>query len=280
MKQIHEPFSVSTEDLLVWEARNRKNNFFELVYILEGNGHQIVNHTQYTYSVDSLFLLPASSCHTYHIGQRTKFLFIRFTANFFVSDSNCVVDYGKWFSSLNFILSNYKREAGEIISCPEDKKKVVLLFQILMEENNHQDTHSRRIMQSIMVAILEIISRNVIKGLLGNREFQDKKFADLLLYIQYNLLDREKINPGYLSGRFHISETYFSEYFKRNAKESFQEYILKSKLKIAETRVLYTDDQLKEIAYDLGFTDSSHLNKMMKKYFSKSMKAIRETANS
>jgi hypothetical protein len=38
MESSHEPFSVSFEELDYWETRNRRNNFFELVYILSCAG--------------------------------------------------------------------------------------------------------------------------------------------------------------------------------------------------------------------------------------------------
>jgi AraC-like DNA-binding protein len=103
----------------------------------------------------------------------------------------------------------------------------------------------------------------------------DKKFMELLLFIQYNLLDKEKMTKHYLTSKFNISLHYFSEYFKRHAQESFQDYLIKSKLRLAETRILFSDTQFKEIAYDLGFTDSSHLNKMMKKFYSRTLTDIK-----
>jgi AraC family transcriptional activator of pobA len=279
MESTHEPFSVSFEELDYWEARNRRNNFFELVYIISGAGNQIVENTHFPYREDSIFLLPASNCHSYEIQTKTRFLFFRFTPSFFNSDANCIVDYRKWLSSLNFLIGNYKREAGELITDQQDKATIITLLQLIMKEYNSQDRHSRRIMQSLMVAVLEIISRSMIKKipvpLTG-----DKNFMELLLFIQYNLLDKELMTKQHLAVKFNISSHYFSEFFKRHAQENFQDYLIKSKLKLAETRILFSDTQFKEIAYDLGFTDSSHLNKMMKKFYTKTLTDIKKMRQS
>lgn len=147
-----------------------------------------------------------------------------------------------------------------------------------MLENERNDAHSRRIMQSTMVTVLELIARSVAAIISPQSLYEETKFAEMLLHIQYHLLDEEMITPQYLAERFHLSASYFSEYFKRNARETYQEFILRSKLKLAEAKALYTDIPFKEIAYDLGFTDSSHLNKMMKRFYNKGMSEIRKSA--
>jgi AraC family transcriptional activator of pobA len=275
MEKAHEPFSVMLTALDYWEKRNRKNNFFELVYILDGQGEQCVNYTHSPYKKGSIFLLPASDCHTYKITQRTTFLFIRFTATFFAGEQDCVIDFGKWFCRLNFIMGNYNRRSGDLITNENDKQHIIRLLELMLYEHQRSDGHARRIMQGTMVAILELIARNVATTLPGQQGYEEKRFADLLLHIQYHLLDEEKITPQYLSHHFNISATYFSEYFKRNANETYQEFVLRSKLKLAEAKAMYTDIPFKEIAYDLGFTDSSHLNKMMKRFYKKGMSDIR-----
>ena len=53
------------------------------------------------------------------------------------------------------------------------------------------------------------------------------------------------------------------------------EYIVKSKLKLVETKVLHTDLSLKEIAYQLSFTDSSHLAKTFKQVYGMTVKEFK-----
>ncbi|MGY0036335.1 helix-turn-helix domain-containing protein [Pedobacter sp. NJ-S-72] len=47
---------------------------------------------------------------------------------------------------------------------------------------------------------------------------------------------------------------------------------------MAESRVIYTATPIKEIAWELGFTDSSHLNRMMKRHYGTGMLQIRKGA--
>jgi hypothetical protein len=213
MSTTHEPFSIEIVELDHWRGRDRKNNFFELVYILEGRGVQCVNYMHSPYQKGSIFLLPASNTYTYTIEETTIFLFIRFTARFFRDDKDCITDFGKWFCRLNFIIGNYNRTAGDIVHERSDRLSIEKLITLVQEENRKLDRHSRRIMQGMMVSILEIIARNVESRKITPAESGDSKFAGMLLHIQFNLLDEDKITPRYLCAKFHIAETYFSEYF-------------------------------------------------------------------
>jgi len=277
MDYLHDTFAVEIAEYSEWSERNRKNNFFELVYILEGEGKQSVNYIKYPYQEYGIFLLPAARCHMYLIEKKTKFLFVRFTGSYFANrDDKYPIDYSGWFSRLNFILGNHDRHPGEIITDEADKGQVKRLLDAVLFEYQRKDICSAFIIQNTLVAILGIISRNIQKRILQGRTFSDSKFSDLVNFISFNIMDAEKITVEYLSEKFHIAGSYFSEYFKRNAAESFQEFVLKSRLRIAESRAIYTTAPIQEIAWELGFTDSSHLNRMMKKYMGKGTRAIRQ----
>ncbi|MBF2709434.1 AraC family transcriptional regulator [Flavobacterium soyangense] len=267
---------ISYQELEVWEERRRKNNFFELVFVIDGQGEQCVNGFQYPYKKDSIFLLPSTNCHSYEIKKKTKFLFIRFTTNYFSKSNSSAIDYSLWFNRLHFIIGNYNRFPGEIVKNSNDSKTLQLLGRIVHNEHQKEDRHSNSIIQSSLFSMLEIIARSIVKEFPNDSGTVDSKFGKLLNYIQFNLLEDEKITVKFLSDKFNIASSYFSEYFKRNANESFQDYVIKSKLKIAESKALYTDQSFKEIAHDLGFTDSSHLNRMMRKIHYRSLADVRK----
>lgn len=276
MDYLHDTFAIEIAEYQEWSERNRKNNFFELVYILGGEGLQSVNYVKRKYTQNSIFLLPAAKCHMYVIEKTTRFLFIRFTGSYFVSGNKEQIDYSTWFSQLNFILGNHDREPGEIVDDYDDKQQVKRLLDAVLFEYKRKDICSAFIIQNTLMSILGILSRNVQKKVLQGRTFTDSKFADLLNFISFNIMDPEKISAAYLSDKFNVAESYFSEYFQRNALERFQDFVLKSRLRIAESRAIYTTTPITEIAWELGFTDSSHLNRMMKKHVGKGMREIRK----
>lgn len=276
MEYLHDTFAIEIAEYQEWSERNRKNNFFELVYVLQGTGQQSVNYIKRKYTKNGIFLLPAAKCHMYIIEEPTRFLFIRFTGSYFASKGNNQVDYSGWFSRLNFILGNHDRYPGEIISDPEEKSQVKRLLDAVLFEYEKKDTCSAFIIQNTLVSVLAILSRNIQQKVLQGRTFKDSRFVELINFISFNILDPGKVSPAYLAAQFNIAESYFSEYFQRNAGERFQDFVLKARLQIAESRAIYTSAPITEIAWELGFTDSSHLNRMMKKYYGKGMREMRK----
>lgn len=276
MEQIHDTFAMEIVDYSEWKERNRKNNFFELVYILNGEGLHSVNHNVYPYRKNGIFLLPAARCHCYIIEKKTRFLFLRFTGSYFLPHPNGTVDYSKWFNSLNFIIGNHDYLSGELIDNPDDRMQLKRLLDIILYEYQRKVGCSTFIIQNTLVSLMAIISRNIQDKKYRRHHFTDKKIAEILNFIDFNILEPEKLTVSYLSQKFNISENYFSEYFKRNTSEKFQDYLIYSKLRIAGSRAKFTDASFQEIASELGFTDSSHLNRMMKKYTGKGMRETRK----
>lgn len=278
MDFLHDSFAVEIATYDEWKERSRKSNFFELVYVLDGAGYQMVNQMQFPYTTNGIFLLPAAKCHSYEVKERSCFLFVRFTGSYFIPGPTDVVDYSSWFSRLNFIFGHHDYHPGELVEDPADKAQLKSLLDVILHEYQRKDICSAFIIQNTLVSVLAVICRNIQKKKLDGRRFTDTRFADLINFISFNITDVEKLSVPNLSKQFHIAETYFSEYFRRNADERFQDYVMKLRLKIAESRALYTDTALQHIASELGFTDSSHMNRMMKKFYGKGMRQIRAGA--
>lgn len=80
----------------------------------------------------------------------------------------------------------------------------------------------------------------------------------------------------HLADTFHLAPSYVGEYFKRHTGETLQSYIVQYKLKLARTRLTYSDLTVSQIADELGFTDDSHLNRLFRKYVGSSPTAYRK----
>lgn len=275
MEHIHDDFSIEILKCRQWKERNRKNNFFELAYILEGTGSHSVNHIKHPYTKNGIFLLPAARCHSYIIEEETTFLFIRFTNHYFTSRAKNSIDYSNWFNKLNFILANHGHHPGELINDADDGLQLKRLLDIIRYEYHRKEDCSPFIIRNTLVSALALISRNIQRKIFNNMDVKEKRFVELINYINYRIMEPEKITVGHLSHQFHISQNYFSQYFKRNAGETFQDFVIRSKLRVAASRAKFTDTSFRNIALDLGFTDSSHLNRTMKKYTGQGMRETR-----
>lgn len=269
-------FEIHIEELSSWDKREQKNNFFEIVYIEKGNGFQCINNHQFEYQTNNIFLLPPLDCHSFTIHEKTTFYFIRFTDHFFFQP-NSLTDYHAWFDRITYILTNYNKIPGDIISSDRERQFIIQNIKAIYQEHLLSDSFSESIISGSIATILNILARSIEKNYVGEANKLDSRFGELLRHINTHLLDADQLRVPYLAQLFNISKSYFSEYFKKQANISLADYIQKAKLRIVETKVLHTDLTLKEIAYQLHFTDSSHLSRIFKKNYGVTVKEFKRT---
>ncbi|MEM9327928.1 MAG: AraC family transcriptional regulator, partial [Bacteroidota bacterium] len=259
-------FELHVEEISKWGKRAHKHNFFEIVYVEQGSGYQCINIHEFEYQAGNIFLLPPLDCHSFRISEPSRFYYVRFTDHFFMGE-NGLTQYGDWFDNISYILANYNRIPGDIIASDRERQFIIQNIKTIHQEYATSDGYSEAIITGIVASILNILARSIEKRYVEKANEIENRFGEVLRYINKNLTDKEKIRLPALADRFGISQTYFSEYFKKQAGDSLANYIIKSKLRLVETKILHTDLSLKEIAYQLNFTDSSHLARSFKKTY-------------
>ena len=269
-------FEIHIEELSSWDKRPHKHNFFEIVYVEKGSGYQCINNHEFEYKQGNIFLLPPLNCHSFKIEEESRFYFIRFTDHYFLKN-NRLTDYKDWFDKLAYILANYNKVPGDIISSDRERNFIISNIKSIYQEYLFADSYSDSIIAGSVASILNILARSIEKRYVDQANEIDNRFGEILRYINTNILKSENLKIPKLSEKFGISKTYFSEYFKKQAGISLADYITKSKLRIVETKVLHTDLSLKEIAYQLNFTDSSHLSRSFKKAYGMTVKEFKNS---
>lgn len=277
--EAYKPFEVQEVELKVWECRPLKNNFFELVLIKEGQGTQCINYNEYAYEKGSLFLLPPLQCHAFQIEQPSRFVFLKFTSDFFKANTPDAVSRYEWFKEAAYILSNYNQLPGDIIHNPLDRQHIHTLIDLILKENQNYGASSAALIKSFMTSVLEILLRNIKQSSfseVGTRKDKDERITKILSYINEHISEPHLLKVEHLAKTFLLSPTYLSEFFRKKVNMSLREYIIKSKLKLVEIRLLNSDYTLTEIAEELSFTDVSHLSKTFKRYTGMSIREFRK----
>ncbi len=279
-KSLSQMFDIEVVELDSWTRRPYQNNFFEIVYVEYGAGEQCIAGTQFHYTAGNIFLLPPLNCHSFTVNEPSKFVFIRFLDNFFLHGKP-ELNYNKvWFESISHILANYNRVPGDIISSRSERRYMISTINTLVSEHLARDNYSSAIVSGMMISMLNILARNIERRFTHSITQNDSRLNSILRYINNNLMDSERLKIAALADNFGISKSYFSEYFTKHAGVKLSEYILKAKLRLAETYIVHTDNSLKEIAYSLGFTDSSHLSNSFKRYYSMTIGEFRAAGGS
>jgi YesN/AraC family two-component response regulator len=275
--EAYNPFKIQEIELTVWKQRPVKNNFFELVFVKDGEGVQCINYNEYQYNKGSIFLLPPLKCHSFTIEKPTKFVFLKFTDSFFKDVNQISINRNEWFKEAAYILSNYNQLPGDIVKNDIDRIHLSSLLTMILQESHNYSKESINLITSLMACVLEILIRNVNKNRsLELPKHSDDRITKMLNYINENIDKSELLKVENLANVFMISPTYVSEFFKKQVNIPLREYIIKAKLKLVEIRLLNSNFTLTQIADDLGFADVSHLSKTFKRYVGLSIREFKK----
>lgn len=261
---LYEPFQIVLKEMLDECPRpEHKHSFFELVFIVSGDGMHHINNTSFPYRAGQLFMLAPEDTHSFSIKGPTQFFFIRFT-DIYIKSSSLHTDA---VERLEFILKNANHIAGCVLKNPADRIVVKPIVDAIIREHTNNDLYNKELIRQYVNTLIVIVARNIAMGLPEQiNEQSEEKALDILQYIQANIYQPERLRAECISKAFGISETYLGRYFKKHANETMQQYITSYKLKMIENRLLHGNMRISEIADELGFTDKSHLIRIFRKY--------------
>ncbi|MCP1252639.1 AraC family transcriptional regulator [Elizabethkingia sp. HX QKY] len=269
MKNLHIENIIVKELKLVNESiQFRTQAFLSLVYIVKGEGELSYDDHQINFAKGKLIIIPQHQ--VYHFRSTDAQLIaiqcpvefidkIRLEADRIESCENLY--------KLQYISNNHHSRAGCVFRSKNDESFAeTLILQIAREYRNK--TEDYLIIRNSISILLNLITRNIIKSETSDIEKNRKAFSimKIITYIQQYIKDKEKLRIPIIAEHFRISENYFGEYFKQQTGISYQDYLLDYRLKLVENYLRHSSIRLSEIAYELQFSDESHLSKLFKKH--------------
>ncbi|RXM53054.1 MULTISPECIES: AraC family transcriptional regulator [unclassified Chryseobacterium] len=268
MKGLHLEGIKVKELKLKGEAVFKTSTFLSFVYIVKGKGKLLYDERYIDFTEGKLFIIPQQETYRFEsenadlIGIECPIEFIdkiRLEADRIESCENLY--------KLQYISNNYHARAGCVFRNKNDEDFAkTLIQQIAYEFRNRVEDYL--IIRNCISILLNLIARNIIQSETSDLQENRKAFSimKIITYIQKHIKDREKTGIQVIADHFGISGNYFGEYFKQQTGVSYQDYLLDYRLKLVETYLKYSSIRLSEIAYELQFSDESHLSKLFKKY--------------
>ncbi|HMH31957.1 MAG TPA: AraC family transcriptional regulator [Puia sp.] len=212
----------------------------------------------------------------------STFCIIDFTKHFFVkTHRRDEINSGlnDFFRKTEYIFHNHNKIKGNVIVNEKDKLFIqILIDQLIFEKKNEQPMRDS-ILQNIVFLLLNLIGRNIQQNLSGSLIGRNSRntIHDMIYYIHEHIYDKELITVERIALHFNKSKDYISIYFKKHTQTSLKEYIIQYKLNLVRTRLIYSDLSVSEIAYELNFTDESHLNKTFRKRYGQTANEYRKS---
>ncbi|WP_405575798.1 AraC family transcriptional regulator [Winogradskyella sp. Asnod2-B02-A] len=258
--------------------------FFEILYFEKGTGTIKINGKTVNYTPNSVFVFIPDDIYIVNAESATTTVAIKFLKSFFrkTSSQNSTLPVNDWFRKIEEILNSESHELREMqFETDADRSHLVSLINMVATEYLNKQSFDIFIIENSLSVILHLIARNIqfINTSDSVKEVKSSKIQQIINYIHSNIYNSDVLSTKSLAEEFHMADNYISEYFKKHTDVSLKKYIINYKLKLVETRLKYTDLQYSEIAAELGFTDSSHLNKTFQAYKGTSLSAFKASLN-
>lgn len=167
-----------------------------------------------------------------------------------------------------------------IISLDEkEQQKYKTLHEVFIDELETKDNIQAEMLRMLMGRFI-IKSTRLLKAKEGIIETQKSSKVDLLrafnVLVEQHFKNEHSVS-FYAEKLFKSPKTLSNNFAKLN-RSPLQ--IIHQRIVLEAKRLLtYTDKSAKEIAYDIGFEDASHLSRLFKKYTSQSPSEFKKTLN-
>lgn len=228
----------------------------EIVYVESGTLHLTIGEEAYLGTAGDLFMINTGDIHSMFFDSLdTRYLTMLFPLSSLTFQN---VD-----DSRSFLMSLHEQQTGFVHvltgtpvydSVREDIRKLLLL--------NGERPYAYQL--GTKVCLLDIVHQLFAAGLTipTAKKPEDAMCRDILSYLRENFAGEVSLTET--ASRFHMSEKYFSRFFKKNFSLTFVEYVNQLRIEKAEDLLANSSLPITEIALRCGFSSSSYFNKRFK----------------
>ncbi len=212
-----------------------------------------------------LVLVPAGVPHSQFSGQNVGAWWVSFCTSCLNLDES---------HSLMAPFAQVRLGALAVFDLPSERQAyLVSLMQTLKKERQAGGSDSPQVMKCLLMLILNEVkqARNTMLATPANG---DTRVAKALEFIQKNSL--KAISLKDVANHLHLSPAYLATTVKKNTGYAIGEWINRSRLTHACSRLLHTDEKIDRIANQVGWKDVTHFIRMFKKAYGKTPAAWRK----
>jgi AraC-like DNA-binding protein len=236
--------------------------FYEIIWIKRGSGTLTVDMDDYILCNDTLYCLAPG-----HL-------------RYLQSDDHSLDGY--YISlSVEFV---YMVEAGAntifsfaliqplVIKMDEEKEYTEQILLRMRKELSHVSSLQRELLRGLFSIFLLYLSRNITRVIVSGKEAQ--LFREFILLLRDNLV-KLKMVADYACVLC-VTPQYLNRLVKKVSGLTASQYIQQAIILEAKRRTVNSNSSMKEIAYNLGFNDTTHFSKFFKNYTGMSFSTFKQ----
>lgn len=235
------------------------HTYFEIIWVKEGKGVHVIDFKEYPFSGPCLFLLHPRCIHTIYKEEATQGGVLKFSSSFF--DRTAQQQF-----MLTYPVFDDTDVLPVIQLSEEDEKSLEAIFLNLLEESKRESAFAKNILTSyleiFLLKIYEMKKRQFQLPVFSNVELERFRSFQWQLEKHFKKMHRVQEYAGVLA----ISAKTLNNLTLKFTHKPPQQ-LINERLLLEAKRLLYHSSlTVKQIADQLGFSDSAYFNRFFKKH--------------
>jgi len=245
---------------LITEAH--KHDFYMLLIVAHGSGTHSIDFENYKVSDFTVFFLAPGQAHEWDLAPETSGYQVLYAPKF-LSAGNPDTPFFKPKSIpfLQITEANFEELAHELV--------------LIKTETEKSLSHSELILQNRLHIILALLKRWYSEAYqISSAEKNGRLIQSFLILLEE--FYQQQSNVAFYAEKLHVTPNYLNNVCKKESGQTAGEQIRDRILLEAKRMLTLTNEDIKEIAYALGFNDTSYFSRFFKKYTSQTPVTFRK----
>lgn len=236
-------------------ARDEREHY-DIIWIRDGAGSYIVNHSRYTIAPNSLLCGTSCQCQQLVVEKPVTGIIISFNRDFLHHgyDSNGSLTADILGDFMNFSIARLKENDADELNT-------------LTERMQREWTNGQQMKMQILTGYLHILLihvRRTRKLTIGETPGVTAMVRRFFTQIEMDFTRRKSV-ADYAS-LFCVTANYLNQLVKQQTGGTAGYYIRRRIIAEAKRKAMHSDQNMKQIAFSLGFVSEAHFSKYFKNY--------------
>jgi len=230
---------------------------YNIFWIKEGKGTYNIDFKSYSFDGSVLFFLSPGQVFTVDSEKIKEAYQLSFTRDFY-----CIQTHDTEIAC-NGVLFNNVYETPFVAPSKKDAQKLNFILENLIEEFELEETAQYDMLQSFLKQFI-IYSVRIKKEYSNVKEDTETKlFKDFSLLVEQNFRKLHSVTD--YANRLGISPKSLTKHFQKIGTETPSDFIKNRIITEAKRLLLYSNEAIKHIAFDLGFNDPAYFSRFFTK---------------
>lgn len=235
---------------------------YTIYWIKEGSGTYHIDFEEYTFDGTILFFLSPGqvfSVTSERIKEAYKLSFKR--------DFYCIQTHDKEISC-NGVLFNNVYDTPYVIPKERDTQRLSMILEDLIEEFKSENSGQYDMLQTYLKQFIIHSVRVKKEDFVIKEDAETKLYKDFSVLVEQNFRKMHSVS-GY-ADRLGVSPKSLAKHFQKLGTETPSDFIKGRIILEAKRQLLYSDQSVKQIAFDMGFNDPAYFTRFFTKATQKS----------